>query len=73
LLEPDRATLVLAATVGLRPESVGLVRMELHEGLAGLVAEHLQPVMIEDAPRHPRFKHFPEAARTPFTPSSACR
>ena len=39
LLEPDRANLVLAATVGLRPESVGRVRMRLSEGLAGLVAE----------------------------------
>ena len=29
LLEPDRANLVLAATVGLRPESVGRVRMRL--------------------------------------------
>ena len=39
LLEPDRATLVLAATVGLRPDSVGRVRMRLSEGLAGLVGE----------------------------------
>ena len=38
LLEPDRLTLVLAATVGLRSESVGQVRMRIHEGLAGLVA-----------------------------------
>ena len=29
LLEPDRANLVLAATIGLRPESVGRVRMRL--------------------------------------------
>ena len=27
LLEPDRSSLVLAATIGLRPESVGRVRM----------------------------------------------
>ena len=43
LLEPDRANLVLAATIGLRPESVGRVRMRLSEGLAGLVAEQLRP------------------------------
>lgn len=60
LIEPDRSTLVLAATVGLRPESVGKVRMRLDEGLAGLVAEELQPVMVDDAPRHPRFKYFSE-------------
>jgi starch phosphorylase len=61
LMEPDRAHLVLAATVGLRPESVDRVRMSLQEGLTGLVAEQLQPIMVPDAPRHPRFKYFPEA------------
>jgi signal transduction protein with GAF and PtsI domain len=49
LLEPDRTTLVLAATIGLRPESVGLVKMRISEGLAGLVAEQLRPVFVEDA------------------------
>jgi len=38
LLEPDRANLVLAATVGLRRECIGKLRMAIHEGLAGLVA-----------------------------------
>ena len=36
LLEPDRANLVLAATVGLRPQCIGTLRMALTEGLAGL-------------------------------------
>ena len=53
LLEPDRATLVLAATVGLRPESVGRVRMRLSEGLAGLVAETVAPQLVEDATQLP--------------------
>ena len=35
LLEPDRANLVLAATLGLRPQCIGTLRMSLHEGLAG--------------------------------------
>ena len=56
LLEPDRANLVLAATVGLRPESVGQVRMRVTEGLAGLVAEQVTPVVVPDATAHPRFK-----------------
>src|SRR5436305_12197067 len=61
LLEPDRAHLVLAATVGLAPGSVGRVRMRLTEGLAGLVAQELRPVVEADATRHPRSKYFPEA------------
>ena len=58
LLEQDRATLVLAATVGLRPESVGRVRMPVTEGLVGLVAEQAKPVVVRDASSHPRFKYF---------------
>jgi starch phosphorylase len=61
LLEPDRTNLVLAATIGLRPESVGRVRMRVTEGLAGLVAEELQPQCVADAAHHQRFKYFPEA------------
>jgi starch phosphorylase len=61
LLEPDRANLVLAATLGLRNECVGKLRLSLHEGLAGLVAEQVRPVAVEHANKHPRFKFFPEA------------
>ena len=66
LLEPDRSTLVLAATVGLRPDSVGRVRMRLSEGLAGLVGEKLAPQVVEDATTHPRFKYFREAGEDPY-------
>ena len=65
LLEPDRANLVLAAR-GLRPESVGRVRMRLTEGLAGLVARQLQPQVVADATRHPCFKYFSEAGEDPY-------
>ena len=66
LLEPDRTTLVLAATIGLRPESVGLVKMRVNEGLAGLVAEQLRPVFVRDATQHPRFKYFRESGEDPY-------
>src|SRR5215203_901075 len=66
LLEADRSTLVLAATVGLRPDSVGRVRMRLTEGLAGLVGEQLRPLVVADATTHPRFKYFPEAGEDPY-------
>src|ERR1700687_5929944 len=61
LLEPDRANLVLAATIGLRPECVGKLRMAINEGLAGLVAEQDRPVVVEHVRNHPRFKYFSEA------------
>jgi phosphotransferase system enzyme I (PtsP) len=61
VLDPDSGELVLGATVGLKAEAVGQVRMPLSEGLVGLVGEQLAPVMVPDAFRHPRFKYFPEA------------
>jgi starch phosphorylase len=66
LLEPDRASLVLAATIGLRADSVGRVRMRVTEGLAGLVAERLEPLLVADATGHPRFKYFPDAGEDPY-------
>jgi len=66
LLEPDRANLVLAATVGLRRECIGQLRMAIHEGLAGLVAEQVRPVAVEQAQTHPRFKYFPEAGEDEY-------
>src|SRR5207253_1502097 len=66
LLEPDRANLVLAATVGLRRECIGNLRMAIHEGLAGLVAEQMNPVAVEQAHNHPRFKYFHEAGEDAY-------
>src|SRR6516225_2754397 len=66
LLEPDRTTLVLAATLGLRPQCIGTLRMGLHEGLAGLVAEDVRPVAVEQVKNHPRFKYFREAGEDDY-------
>src|SRR5277367_1527521 len=66
LLEPDRANLVLAATLGLRPQCIGTLRLALHEGLAGLVAEAVLPVSVEQVKNHPRFKYFSEAGEDAY-------
>jgi glycogen phosphorylase len=66
LLEPDRVNLVLAATVGLRRECIGNLRMGIHEGLAGLVAEQVGPVAVEQPQNHPRFKYFGEAGEDAY-------
>jgi phosphotransferase system enzyme I (PtsP) len=66
LLEAERSELVLSATTGLNPASVGRVRMRLDEGLTGLVAERLEPVMVDDAFSHPRFRYFPETGEDPY-------
>ncbi|MFY9561356.1 MAG: alpha-glucan family phosphorylase [Terriglobales bacterium] len=66
LLEPDRANLVLAATLGLRRECIGSLRMGIHEGLAGLVAEQVRPLAVEQVKNHPRFKYFKEAGEDAY-------
>ena len=66
LLEPDRANLVLAATLGLRGDCVGKLRMAVSEGLAGLVAEQVRPVAVEQVRKHPRFKYFIEAGEDAY-------
>ncbi|MFO0909009.1 MAG: putative PEP-binding protein [Isosphaeraceae bacterium] len=66
LLEAEQRELVLAATVGLDPSGIGRVRMKLDEGLTGLVAETMAPVMVDEANRHPRFKYFPEAGEDAY-------
>ncbi len=66
LLEPDRANLVLAATVGLRRECIGNLRMAVHEGLTGLVAELVRPVAVEQVKNHPRFKYFRDAGEDAY-------
>lgn len=66
LLEPDRSNVVLAATVGLHPSCIGTLRMPLHEGLTGLVAEQVKPVAVNDVRNHPRFKYFSEAGEDEF-------
>jgi len=66
LLEPDRANLVLAATLGLRRQAIGTLRLALNEGLAGLVAEQVMPVAVEQVRNHPRFKYFSEAGEDAY-------
>ncbi len=66
LLEPDRSNLVLAASLGLHPRCIGTLRMPLHEGLSGLVAEQLLPVAVDDARKHPRYKYFKESGEEDY-------
>lgn len=57
---------VLMATQGLRPESVGKVRLAPREGLVGLVAAREEPLNLEDADQHPSFAYFEETGERPF-------
>ncbi|MCX5854896.1 MAG: GAF domain-containing protein, partial [Deltaproteobacteria bacterium] len=58
VFDEDRNCLFLVATVGLNEESVGRIRMNLDEGLTGLVLEGMTPVFVRDPADHPRYKYF---------------
>lgn len=51
---------ILKATDGLAVDAVEHVRIGFSEGLIGLVGQREEPLNIENAPQHPRFKHYPE-------------
>ncbi len=58
--------LVLLATKGLDPASVGSVSMGVDEGLTGFAIEKGEPVMAIDALAHPRYKYFPETGEEKY-------
>jgi len=57
---------VLMATEGLQPEAVGQVRLGAGEGLVGLVAKRAEPLNLDDAPSHPRYRYFPISGEEQF-------
>lgn len=57
---------VLMATDGLRPESVGHVSLEQHQGLIGLVSDRAEPINLEEASSHERYQYFPQTGEEAF-------
>lgn len=64
--DPGREELMLWASAGLDPASIGQIRMGVGEGLTGIVVEQRQPVMAIDARAHPRYKFFPDSGEERF-------
>ncbi|MHC4728140.1 MAG: phosphoenolpyruvate--protein phosphotransferase [Planctomycetota bacterium] len=59
LYNNEHHELVLRATRGLNPESVGRVKLKLGQGLTGLALQELRPICEKDAIHNPNFKFFP--------------
>lgn len=59
LADSNNEHYVLMATEGLQPKAVGQVRLGAGEGLVGLVAQRAEPLNLDDAPSHPRYRYFP--------------
>jgi phosphotransferase system enzyme I (PtsP) len=66
LLDPATNRYVLMATEGLYQQAVGQVSLGYSEGLVGLVGAREEPINLEDAPSHPRYRYFPETGEERF-------
>ena len=58
--------LELAATHGLRADSVGRTRLRVGEGIVGLCAATGQVMNLADAQNHPAFVYRPETGEEPY-------
>ena len=60
LLDLETNRFVLMATEGLNKRSIGKVSMAPNEGLVGLVGTREEPLNLENAAGHPRYRYFAE-------------
>ncbi|HEY5672228.1 MAG TPA: phosphoenolpyruvate--protein phosphotransferase [Malonomonas sp.] len=60
LLEDDQQTLLLRATYGLDPASIGSVSLKIGEGLTGQVAKEGRILALEEPQNHPHYRYFAE-------------
>ncbi len=66
LVEPETDRYILMATQGLNKSSIGMVTLAHSEGLVGLVGVREEPINLEDAPSHPRYRYFPETGEEKY-------
>ncbi len=66
LLDPETNRFVLMATEGLNKRSIGKVSMAPNEGLVGLVGTREEPLNLENAAGHPRYRYFAETGEERF-------
>jgi len=66
LLDQDKNRYILMATKGLNQNAVGQVSLGYSEGLVGLVGVREEPINLEHAQEHERYRYFPETGEERF-------
>ena len=66
LLDPESNRYILMATDGLNTESVGHVSLGHSEGLVGLVGVREEPINLQNAQSHERYRYFEETGEEKF-------
>ncbi|MFT7371621.1 MAG: phosphotransferase system enzyme I (PtsP) [Oleiphilaceae bacterium] len=60
LLDEEKKRYILMASQGLNSKSIGKVSLGYSEGLVGLVGVREEPINLERAQEHERYRYFPE-------------
>lgn len=66
LMDFIRKRYVLMATEGLNPDAIEKVSLGVSEGLVGQVGMREEPVNVENAPSHPKFRYLKETGEEKF-------
>jgi phosphotransferase system enzyme I (PtsP) len=66
ILDTEQNRYVLKASKGLKPDAVGRVSLGYSEGLVGLVGVRQEPINLEHAQEHERYRYFPETGEERF-------
>lgn len=66
LLRPEQDRYELKASKGLNEDAVGRVSLGYSEGLVGLVGVRQEPINLEHAQQHDRYRYFPETGEERF-------
>ncbi|QIZ82957.1 phosphoenolpyruvate--protein phosphotransferase [Bermanella marisrubri] len=66
VLDKPNKRYVLRATKGLNPVAVGKVSLAIGEGLVGLVAAREEPINLDDASSHPKYRYLSETGEEKF-------
>ena len=60
LMDSHQERYVLMNTLGLNAAAVGVASLAPSEGLVGYVGQREEPINLDNAPLHPRFRYLPE-------------
>lgn len=66
LLDHGANRYYLMATEGLNKSAVGLATLHFSEGLVGQVGMREEPINLDNAPSHPKFRYLQETGEEPF-------
>ncbi|HVL01806.1 MAG TPA: phosphoenolpyruvate--protein phosphotransferase [Dongiaceae bacterium] len=66
LLDHSANRYYLMATEGLNKSAVGNATLHFSEGLVGQVGMREEPINLDDAPSHPKFRYLQETGEEPF-------